>query len=99
MNEENEEPYELNDGHIVEAVDRIHFTSLHIDAALINHPLINAIPELEKEIEDAQVMMLQVYQKIGRCRTISELKKKYTFREGYTVYQHSSQSEGSIKAE
>lgn len=99
MKKDDQEVYELNDGHIIEAIDRIHVTSLHIDGALIEHPLINALPELEKKIEDAQQMLLDVYQEIGRCRTISELKEKYTFREGYSIRESQDQYGGSIKAE
>ena len=99
MKEEDPEVYELNDGHIIEVIDRIHVTSLHIDAALIEHPLINAFPELEKKIEDAQQMLLDVYQEIGRCETVSELKEKYTFREGYFIRECQDQHGRSIKAE
>jgi hypothetical protein len=99
MKKDDLEAYELNDGHIIEAIDRIHVTSLHIDAALIEHPLINALPQLEKKIEDAQQMLLDVYHEIGRCSTISELKEKYTFREGYSIRESQDQCGRSIKAE
>ncbi|BDZ75031.1 hypothetical protein GCM10025856_27500 [Methylophaga marina] len=55
----------LNDGHIIEALDRLHFACVYTDEFLGNHPLIKSVPEFANEITKAAEVLESLYQKIG----------------------------------
>lgn len=69
--------YELNDGHILEAADRLHVACVYIDEFLMQHPLINSVPEFQNEIDKAIIILSDLYQKISGLDTAEELTKKY----------------------
>ena len=67
--------YELNDGHILEAADRLHVACVYIDEFLRQHPLINSVPEFQNEIDKAIIILSDLYQKISGFDKAGELTK------------------------
>lgn len=80
-----EEKYELNDGHIVEAVDRIHVAASYLEDFLAEHPLIHSVDEFREEVERATKILGDLYQKIAKYDEISTLAKEQDISEGYEV--------------
>ena len=69
--------YELNDGHILEAADRLHVACVYIDEFLMKHPLINSVPEFQNEIDKTIIILSDLYQKISGFDEAEELTEKY----------------------
>ena len=82
-----EEIYELNDGHITEAIDRIHVATGYLQAALSEHALLNGVNEFQIEIDKSIEILSDLYQKIGGFESITDLSEKYELREGYKIRQ------------
>ena len=56
---------EINDGHYLEAMDRIHVAICMIDEHILCHPLIEQQPEIKSKIEEALDCLGSAYQKVG----------------------------------
>ncbi|WP_297809500.1 hypothetical protein [uncultured Methylophaga sp.] len=68
---------ELNDAHIIEAVDRLPVACVYVDEFLGQHPLLNKVPEFTHEIDKVSDVLGALYQKIGSFETINELTISY----------------------
>ena len=55
----------LDNFHYHEALDRTHSINIMIDELLLNHPVINKHNELLDNVEKANQLLLDVYQRIG----------------------------------
>ena len=67
------EVYELNDGHILEAMDRLHVVCVYIDQILGKHPLLNSVPDFKSEVDKATEILANLYQKLGHFDSIEEI--------------------------
>ena len=56
---------EINDGHFLELMDRLHVVNCTIEDHITTHPLTNSLPEVKKLIEDAQDKLATAYQIVG----------------------------------
>lgn len=56
---------ELNDGHYLELMDRLHIINCTIEDHLLDHPLTSTYSEVKDLIEEAQAKLLQAYQIVG----------------------------------
>ena len=69
--------YDLNDGHILESTDRLHVACVYIDEVLKHHPLINAVPEFQSEIDKAISILSDLYQKVSGFEAVADIVKNY----------------------
>lgn len=79
------ENYELNDGHIHEAIDRIDVSINYLQAALAEHPLINSVGAFEAEVQTAIEILADLYQKIGAYEHASEISAEHSLKAGYVI--------------
>jgi hypothetical protein len=56
---------EINDGHYLELMDRLHVTNSMIEDHITTHPLTNSLPEVKKLVEEAQSKLWEAYQLVG----------------------------------
>lgn len=56
---------EINDGHYLELMDRLHIINCTIDDHLLDHPITSTYSEVKELIEEAQANLLQAYQIVG----------------------------------
>lgn len=56
---------EINDGHYLELMDRLHVVNCIIEDHILDHPLTNTYSEVKELIEEAQSKLYQAYQIIG----------------------------------
>lgn len=56
---------EINDGHYLELMDRIHIVMMNIQDHLIDHPLAEKEKDIQKIIEKAQHNLCKAYQLVG----------------------------------
>lgn len=77
------EKYELNDGHIHEAIDRIDVAINYLQSTLAEHSLINSVSEYEAKVQAAIKILSDLYQEIGLNDHVSEIAQKYELRAGY----------------
>lgn len=56
---------EINDGHYLELMDRLHIINCTIDDHLLDHPITSTYSEVKQLIEDAQSKLLAAYQMVG----------------------------------
>ena len=56
---------EINDGHFLELMDRLHVVNCTIEDHITTHPLTSSLPEVKKLIEDAQEKLATAYQIVG----------------------------------
>ena len=61
--EENE--IEINDGHYLELMDRLHIVNCTIDDHILNHPLAEVNKDVQEKIDAALGLLLDAYQMIG----------------------------------
>ena len=80
-----EEKYQLNDGHIHEAIDRIHVSIEYLESFIAEHPLIHSVAEFREEVERASEILAELYQKIGGYEKVSVLAEEYDIGEGYEI--------------
>ena len=80
-----EEVYELNDGHIVEAVDRIHVAASYLEDFLAGHPLIHSVNEFREDVERATDILADLYQKIAKYEEVSALAREHEIGKGYEI--------------
>ena len=67
---------EINDGHYVEMMDRLHTVTLIIEELLHNHPINEVHPEINELIDEATTKLAQAYQYIGSMQVITSIKKE-----------------------
>ena len=79
------ESYQLNDGHILEAVDRVHVGINYLQSFLAEHALIHAVNEYEADVLAAIEILSDLYQKIGLEESVAEIAQQYALRSGYSV--------------
>lgn len=79
------ENYELDDGHIHEAIDRIDVSINYLQAALAEHSLIASVEAFNTEVQAAIDILANLYQKIGMYNSVSDISKEYGIKEGYVV--------------
>ena len=82
-----EEKYELNDGHIVEAVDRIHVAASYLEDFIAGHPLIHSVNEFREDVERATGILADLYQKIAKYEEVSVIAEEHGIGEGYKVLE------------
>jgi|GEM_PF-4128505 len=66
---------ELNDGHITEAIDRLHVACVYIDEFLGQHPLLSSVPEFRNEIDKASDTLAGLYQKVASFHSVKEFER------------------------
>lgn len=79
------ENYELNDGHIHEAIDRIDVSINYLQSALAGHSLINAVGAFEEEVKTAIRILADLYQRIGAYDQVSEISAEHGLKDGYAI--------------
>jgi hypothetical protein len=67
----------LNDGHIHEAIDRLHVAVQYLEATLAEHALIAAVPALAAEVDAAIDRLAALYQTIGQHDQVAALLRHY----------------------
>lgn len=55
----------INDGHYLELMDRIHIVMMNVQGHLIEHPLSEHHPDIIKKLEKAQLKLWEAYQLVG----------------------------------
>ena len=56
---------EINDGHYLELMDRLHVANSMIEDHITTHPLTDSLPEVKKLVEEAQSKLWEAYQLVG----------------------------------
>jgi hypothetical protein len=79
------EKHELNEGHIHEAIDRIHVATVYLQNSFVEHALIDSVNEFRVEIEKTIETLSDLYQKIGSFESIAELSQKHKLHKGYKI--------------
>ena len=79
------ENYALNDGHIHEAIDRIHVAISYLQSTLAGHSLIGSVSEYEAQVQSAIKILSDLYQKIGQHEHVSEIAEIHAFKAGFTT--------------
>lgn len=69
------ENYVLNDGHIHEAIDRIHVAISYLQSTLAGHSLIGSVSEYEAQVQSAIKILSDLYQKSGSMSTFQKLQR------------------------
>jgi len=60
-----EDKIEINDGHYLELMDRIHVVSCTIDEHILNHPLCEVNKDIQNKVDEALGLMMEAYQMVG----------------------------------
>ena len=55
----------INAGHYLELMDRIHIVCCTIDEHILNHPLSENEPDIQNKLDEALMLLLDVYQMVG----------------------------------
>ena len=56
---------EINDGHYLELMDRLHIVMMNIQDHIISHPLTENEPDIQNKIEQASYKLFEAYQLVG----------------------------------
>ena len=56
---------EINDGHYLELMDRLHIVMMNIQDHIVSHPLAEKEPEIQNKIEQASHNLWEAYQMVG----------------------------------
>ena len=64
----------INDGHYLELMDRIHIVMMNIQDHLLDHPLTENYSDIQKKIEIAQNNLWKAYQLIGEKENSYEIQ-------------------------
>lgn len=75
--------YDLNDGHVLEAVDRLHVACMYLDEVLGSHPLLCSVPKFKADIDMAIETLAKLYQEVGSFNTIKDITAAHKLVEGY----------------
>ena len=60
-----DEKIEINDGHYLELMDRLHVVSCTIDDHILNHPLCKSNKDIQNKIDEALSLLMEAYQMTG----------------------------------
>ena len=60
-----ENEIEINDGHYLELMDRLHIVMMNIQDHIVSHPLTEKEPEIQNKIEQASHNLWEAYQMVG----------------------------------
>ncbi len=60
-----EEKIEINDGHYLELMDRLHVVSCTIDDHILHHPLCESNKDIQNKIDEALSLLMEAYQMTG----------------------------------
>ena len=82
---EKDDIIELNNGHIWEAIDRIHVATLYLHTALSEQSLIAGVDEFRDQVDKSIEILAELYQKIGNVDSLKDLTEKYALRKGYKI--------------
>lgn len=55
----------INSGHYLELMDRIHILCCTLDEHILNHPLAENEPDIQNKLDEALMILLDVYQMVG----------------------------------
>ena len=55
----------INHGHYLELMDRIHVLCCTLDEHILNHPLAENEPDIQNKLDEALMILLDVYQIVG----------------------------------
>jgi hypothetical protein len=56
---------EINDGHYLELMDRLHIVMMNIQDHILSHPLTENEPDIQNKIEQASYKLFEAYQLVG----------------------------------
>ena len=56
---------QINDGHYLELMDRLHVVSCMIDDHILNHPLCEINKDVQSKIDDSLSLLMEAYQMVG----------------------------------
>jgi hypothetical protein len=56
---------EINDGHYLELMDRLHIVMSNIDDHILNHPLTDINEDVKSKIDESLTLLFEAYQLIG----------------------------------
>lgn len=56
---------EINDGHYLELMDRIHVISCTLDEHILNHPLTSEHKDIQNKVDEALSLLMDAYQMVG----------------------------------
>jgi hypothetical protein len=56
---------EINDGHYLELMDRLHIVMSTIDDHILSHPLSNVNKDIQETIDEALSLLFKAYQMVG----------------------------------
>ena len=59
------EDYEINPGHYLELMDRLHVITSIIEDHITTHPLTHTLPEVKELVDEAQTNLMKAYQLVG----------------------------------
>ena len=62
----------LNEGHFVEALDRLNLIAEMMDTHLMNHPLIRKEKDIKKLINYSIINLMEAYQRVGNLLFIKQ---------------------------
>jgi len=65
----------INDGHYVEALDRLFLVTDMMDSYLMSHPVIRKNKEVKKLIKFSIINLLEAYQKVGNVTHEKEFER------------------------
>ena len=66
----------INDGHYLEAMDRLHVITCMMEDHLMNHPVIENNKDLKKLVNFSIINLMEVYQRVGALDYKNEKEKK-----------------------
>ena len=66
------EQFELNDGHLVEAMDRLAVAQQYLDEVVASHPILYSVPEYWERTQKSIELLGALYQDIGKYEAIEE---------------------------
>lgn len=56
---------QINDGHYLELMDRIHVISCTLDEHILNHPLTSEHKDIQHKIDESLSLLMEAYQMVG----------------------------------
>lgn len=56
---------EINDGHYLELMDRLHIVMSNIDEHILNHPLTEVNEDVKSKIDESLSLLFEAYQMVG----------------------------------
>ena len=66
----------INDGHYLEAMDRLHVITCMMEDHLMNHPVIENNKDLKKLVNFSIINLMEVYQRVGALDYKNDKEKK-----------------------